>query len=137
MGRGRVVRQLAPLAGGGVLVATDPGDAGSLRWRVLGADGDVAQDLGRAAWVEASRDGRLLARQVETGGVVTAYDERGRRLGSSDLGGRVVAVAGGWVWATSQTGTRGWEVATGDERTLDRRLVAVSADGRRAAADHS
>ena len=129
-----MVRQLAPLAGGGALVATDPGDAGSLRWRVLGADGDVAQDLGRAAWVEASRDGRLLARQVENAGAVTAYDERGRRLGSSDLGGRVVAVADGWVWATSQTGTRGWEVATGDERTLDRRLVAVSADGRRAAA---
>ena len=61
VGQGRVVRQLAPLAGGGALVATDPGGAGSLRWRVLGADGDVLQDLGRAAWVETSRDGRLLA----------------------------------------------------------------------------
>jgi hypothetical protein len=51
------------------------------------------------------------------------------------LRGRVVAVADGWVWASGQQGgATGWEVGTGTTRTVDARLVAVSADGRRGAA---
>jgi len=133
MAEGRRVTGFAPLASGGAVVATDAGSPGDDRWRIVDADGDVLDDLGRVMRVQASRDGRLLSRQDAVDGPVTALDERGRRLGSRDLEGAVVDVADGWIWATSQTGTKGWEVATGEVRTLDVRLFAVSADGRRGA----
>lgn len=128
------MRRFAPLAAGGAVVATDPGSSGNLRWRIHDATGTVVDDLGRPQQVEVSRDGRLLAVQKGVGASITALDQRGRRLGSRDLGGAVVAVADGWVWSTSQTGTKGWEVATGRVRTLTSRLTAVSADGRRGGA---
>ena len=67
-------------------------------------------------------------------GPVTVRDERGRVLGSKTLPGRVIAVADGWVWATLFQGdSTGWEVATGEMRTVGAPLSAVSADGRRGA----
>ncbi|WP_392543084.1 hypothetical protein [Oryzobacter telluris] len=134
VGAGRQVRRFAPLASGGAVVATDPGSAGNLRWRIHDSRGRVVDDLGRPQQVEVSRDGRLLALQKGVDAPVTALDQRGRRLGTKDLGGAVVAVADGWVWTTSQTGTRGWQVSTGRVRTLTSRLTAVSADGRRGGA---
>ena len=136
MGEGRRVTGFAPLASGGAVVATDAGSSGDDRWRIVDADGDVLDDLGRLMRVRVSRDGHLLSRQDAVDGPVTALDERGRRLASRDLEGAVVAVADGWVWATSQTGTTGWEVATGEVRRLDVRLSAVSADGRTGAGVH-
>ena len=134
LGQGRQVRRFAPLAAGGAVVATDAGTAGNLRWRIHDAAGRVVDDLGRPLQVRASRDGRLVAVQPGVDEPVTVLDHRGRRLGSKALAGSVVAVADGWVWATSQSGTRGWQVATGRMRTLDVRLSAVSPDGRRGGA---
>ena len=87
MGEGRRVTGFAPLASGGAVVATDAGSPGDDRWRIVDADGDVLDDLGRLMRVQASRDGRLLSRQDAVDGPVTALDERGRRLGSRDLDG--------------------------------------------------
>ena len=133
VGQGRVVRQVrrsrAAVRSSPPIPVTRAACAG-------GSSGPAATSRTTSA---AQRGSRRAGRPAAgaTGGDRRGGDRLRRarsRLGSSDLGGRVVAVADGWVWATSQTGTRGWEVATGDERTLDRRLVAVSADGRRAAA---
>ena len=133
VGGGRSVAKFAPLAGGGVVVATE--EPGAFHWRIYDRNGDVLKDLGRGG-LQAGRDGTMVAFRSATGSTVTVRDERGRRLGSRTMPPGLVAVANGWVWTLGQQGpgATGWEVATGRTRTVDSTLSAVSPDGRLGAA---
>ena len=134
--KGTVVESLAVLANGGFVLQSHLSTGSSQsEMEILSPAGRTVRSLGASGAYAVSPDGTRVLAKDGTGSTLVVYAPDGSAVGQRRDAREVGAIVGDTAYLNGgpSEGSLAWDLATGATRPLPAHVVAVSADGTRAA----